>query len=243
MSVLPRPRFAAPRHIGSPLTSRAELWVLVASLAAAAGIHLAVGFEHEFGGVHGTFFLVAGAIQGIGAYVLARRPSRSSLVVVLLGSAALLTTWLVQRTPGLPGGDAIDPLATATAVAEAVSVVASMFLFARPVTGRGRIPGIAALAFVALVAVGSGGLANDDHADHHHPGEEVISDATSPGSSNAPEPLRPLPVAPTGSHHGRAADGGGSDVDASMEQPMEQPPARASGDGHHDTEGAPPHDH
>lgn len=217
------------------------MWSLVASLAAAGGIHLAVGYEHDFVGVHGTFFVVAGVIQAVGAAVVARLPSRRFIGLAAAGSAALLATWLIERTPGLPGGDALDPLATAAAVAEVVTVAAAVRLLARPTARRAPIPGTAALALVALVAVGSGGFSDDGHGDHHHADEPVLSDGTPKGLSSEPGPLRPLPVAPAGDHHGSSTDEGASDVEAVPVPTTE--PAPPPSDDHHGDEGAASHDH
>ena len=243
MPLLSHPRSGEPADVGPSLTSRVGLWALVASLAAAGGIHLAVGYEHDFVGVHGTFFVVAGVIQAVGAAVVARRPSRRFIGLAAVGSAALLATWLVERTPGLSGGDALDPLATAAAVAEVVTVVAAVRLLARPIARRAPIPGIAALAFVALVAVGSDGFAEDGHGDHHHADEPVVSDGMPQEPSSKPGPLRPLPVAPAGDHHGSSTDEGVSDAEAVPVPSTEPPPAPAPGDDHHDDEGTAPHGH
>ena len=243
MPLQSRPRSAEPADVGPPSTSRVGSWALVASLAAAGGIHLAVGYEHDFGGAHGTFFLVAGVIQAVGAAVVARRPDRRLIGLAAAGSAALLATWVAQRTPGLPGGDALDPLATATAAAEVLTIVAAVRLLARPVAHGGRIPGIAALALVAFVAVGSGGFADDGHDDHHHAEETVVSDATPQASSSEPKPLRPLPVAPADDHDGDSTVDGVSSVEAVPVPPTEHAPGPPPGDDHHDDAGAAPHGH
>ena len=194
MPLLPRPRSAEP-DVGPPPTPRVGLWALVASLAVAGGIHLAVGYEHDFVGVHGTFFVVAGAIQAVGAAVVARRPDRRFIGLVAAGSAALLATWIVRRTPGLPGGDALDPLATATAVAEVVTLVAAVRLLARPIARSGRIPGIAALAFVAFVALGSGGFADDGHGSSTVEGVSSVEAVPVPPTGHPPTPV------PDDDHH------------------------------------------
>lgn len=241
--MLSRSRSAERAEVGSPLTSRVGLGILVASLAVAAGIHLAVGYEHDFVDVHGTFFVVAGVIQAVGAAVVARQPSRRFILLVAVGSAALLATWLVQRTPGLPGGDALDPLATAAAVAEVVTVLAAARLLSLPIACSDRIPGLATLAFAALVAVGSAGFAGDGHGDHHHAEGEVVSDATPQDPSSEPGPLRPLRVAKAGGHHGSSADEERSEAEAVPVLPIEDGPASAPGNDHHDDEGAAPKDH
>lgn len=117
MPLLSPPRPPESTDVATSLRSRVPLWAPAASLATAGGIHLAVGYEHDFAGLHGTFFAVAGIIQVVGAAVVARRPDRWFLGLAMVGSAALLVTWLLERTPGLPGGDSLDPLAVATAVA------------------------------------------------------------------------------------------------------------------------------
>ena len=208
--------------------------------ATAGGIHLAAGYEHDFTGLHGTFFAVAGIIQAVGAAVVARRPTRPFFALATVGSAALLVTWLVERTPGLPRGDALDPLAVATAVAELVSIVAAIRLLARPVAAASRIRGVAALALVAVVLVGSSGYADDGHGDHHDtPDEAVVADGTPHVPNGESGQLRPLPVAPASGHHDSAPAGGVSDTETA---PV---PATASAPGgdHHDHDDSAPHGH
>ena len=238
--MLSRPELNETSTTTPSLTSRVPLWVVAASLATAAGIHLAVGYQHDFAGLHGTFFAVAGILQTVAAAVVVRHPTPRFVAVAAVGSSVLLVTWLVERTPGLFGEDALDPLAIGTAVAELVTVVAAIRLLARPVAAPGRIPGIAALGLVALVAVGSGGLADDGHGDQHHRlAEPVVADGTPHEPSSEPGRLRPLPVAPAGKQHHSSPDGRVSDADTAP-APATAP---GPGDDHHEDEDASPHDH
>lgn len=213
MPVLSPSRSADLDDLRPSWTARLPLWTLVASLAAAAGIHLAVGYGHDFAGRHGAFFAVAGVVQAIGAVAVARRGTRGLVAVAATGSVALLVIWFVERSPGFAGGDAFEPLAVATAVAELVTVVVAVRMLARPIAAPGRLVGIVALGLVGLVAVGAGGLADDghDHDHHHHapdPDAPVVADGTPHEPAVAPGPAepeqqesqQPLPVPPPDDH-------------------------------------------
>lgn len=78
--------------------------IAVVSSAAAAGVHAAVGPAHfREGLIIGTFFASAALAQVGWSLAMAIRPSRTLLVVAVVGNSAVLLLWLVTRTIGLPG--------------------------------------------------------------------------------------------------------------------------------------------
>jgi len=78
--------------------------IAVASSAAAAGVHAALGPAHfrELA-VFGMFFAGAALAQIGWAAAMILRPSRRLLVAAVVGNSAILLLWLVTRTIGLPG--------------------------------------------------------------------------------------------------------------------------------------------
>ena len=83
--------------------SRGVLYT-VASLSLIAGlIHLWVMPEHfqEWWG-YGTFFLVAALAQALFVPLVLRRPSRSVLVLGIVGNSAIVLLYLLTRGVGIP---------------------------------------------------------------------------------------------------------------------------------------------
>jgi hypothetical protein len=89
----------------------------------AAVISLAVGWVHlaywqshwqEWWG-YGLFFLVTGVAQGLFAVVIAMRPSPRAAFAGILGNLAIVGTYFLSRTDGVPVGphDGIAERATA----------------------------------------------------------------------------------------------------------------------------------
>ena len=94
----------------------ARLLLFVASMAAGL-IHAAVISEHvEEAWVFGAFFAVTATFQVVWAFVLLRRPSRGVHVTGALANGAIVGTWLLSRTLGVPVGPepwTAEPAATA----------------------------------------------------------------------------------------------------------------------------------
>ncbi|MGH2705200.1 MAG: hypothetical protein ACRDJ4_08920 [Actinomycetota bacterium] len=78
--------------------------VAIPTLGAAA-IHLAVTPEHlAEGALVGSFFLIAGLVQALWAFLLLRGAPGRLLLAGAAGNLALVALWSVSRTSGLPFG-------------------------------------------------------------------------------------------------------------------------------------------
>ena len=72
------------------------------ALLLAAGVHVAVGFDHA-GSNFGTLSFLAGIVQGsLGTLVLVRQNSRGALQSVLLTNLVLIQLYALNVTVGLP---------------------------------------------------------------------------------------------------------------------------------------------
>jgi MFS family permease len=113
--------------------------VIIALLSAAAGaIHAAVIQEHlREWWLYGTFFAVSAAAQLIWTVLVLRRPSRSILIIGVIGNAALVVLWLVTRVTGLPFGpepwtpEGFGLLDVVASIFEAALVVSSILVLRR----------------------------------------------------------------------------------------------------------------
>jgi hypothetical protein len=79
------------------------LYAVAALSAVSALIHLWVMPEHfgEWWG-YGAFFLIAAAAQLAYVALLLLRPSRSVLLVGIIGNSAIVLLWLLTRVVGIP---------------------------------------------------------------------------------------------------------------------------------------------
>jgi hypothetical protein len=153
--------------------------VAVGALIGAGVIHFAYVPTHMAEALsHGAFFLAAGWLQLALAAGLAFRvrPERIWLGLTVLINAAIVTTWVISRTVGVPGADPedvglADGIATLLALVAVVAaamlawgVLPERQLARRPALG---LAGGGALAIVALVSVSvSPSLAGE----HRHDG-------------------------------------------------------------------------
>ena len=113
---------AIARTNTGPNVSVAQVALATLSMAAAA-IHFAVMGEHfaEYL-AFGVFFSVVAWAQAIWAVGVILQPSRSLLVVGLVGNALVVLVWLASRTIGLP----IGPEAGAAEPAAFVDVLSTI---------------------------------------------------------------------------------------------------------------------
>jgi hypothetical protein len=93
----------------------------------AGAIHFAVIRDHfdEYW-FYGLFFVVTGLVQLLWAMAVVLRPTRALLAFGALVNAAIIASWIVTRTVGLligPGGDEVEPVGLADAMASAFEVV------------------------------------------------------------------------------------------------------------------------
>ena len=92
--------------VGRMVSAYAPVAVIAAALSlAAAGIHFAVIQEHlEIDVSEGVFFFGIGVFQAIWAQAYLLRDSHRLAQIAALVNAAVIATWVVSRTVGLPIG-------------------------------------------------------------------------------------------------------------------------------------------
>ncbi len=125
--------------------------------AAAATVHFAVLPEHakEYW-AFGAFFLASGAAQLGWAAIVIRRPFRWVLWLGAAGNVAIVTTWIVSRTRGLPLGpepgmaEAVTPTDLLATAFEVVIVAGCAMLLLRPPVRRASTLVLCALGVFTL---------------------------------------------------------------------------------------------
>lgn len=150
------------RHRGHRLPRPSPMIVLLALLGATSSvIHAMVCREHfREWVVYGVFFVIASALQAAWSVLILFRPSRTLLMIGLVGNAGIVVTFVVSRTFGMPFGpaafqpEAVNGLGIAATLAElAVEYVATLLLIStrrvssranRFVTSAGRTDGVLA---------------------------------------------------------------------------------------------------
>lgn len=172
-------------------------WFLVALSLGAGVIHFAHAGEHfDLTWYHGTFFAVVAWLQLSWAAAVIVRPTRRLLLLGVLGNLAVIATWVVSRTAGMPFGPTkgesesialSDGLATGFEVAIVLISLAVLLRPAmaqqtiRPALGFGGL-GVAgaAVAIVSTVALTPSFAAEHSHGAEegadHHAGTEMAAD-------------------------------------------------------------------
>lgn len=157
-------------------------WFLAALSVAAGAIHFASAGEHfDLTWWHGTFFAVTAWAQLAWAAAVVIRPSRRLLVLGALGNLAVMATWLVSRTAGIPFGPTSgesEPVALADGLAtgfEAGIVLLTAAVLLRPnLATRTLRPsfGFAGLGAsgVAIAVVSTMALSPSFASEHDHGG-------------------------------------------------------------------------
>jgi hypothetical protein len=154
--------------------------------AAAAAIHFSVAGEHlSVWWLHGMFFVAVAWAQALFAVLLLVRPTPLILKAGIAGNAAVIVTWAISRTVGIPIGPTaglpeIAGLEDVTATVFQVILVSGCYALLRgwvparrlslPVVGGGLLLAGAAVAFTsgALVSAATGG-------HHEMPGGEQMT--------------------------------------------------------------------
>ena len=120
--------------------SRDELGVDIVILACAvsAGVHGALVPDHFHEGTGpGVGFLLATVLLAALAVVLTRRPTQLALGLTAAAFAALIASYALAVTTGVPllhpDVEAVDALALVTKAVEVVGLLAAMSLVPRPV--------------------------------------------------------------------------------------------------------------
>jgi len=154
-------------------------WLLVALSLGAGVIHFAVSGEHfDLGWRHGTFFAVTAWFQLSWAVAIMVRPNRRVLAVGVAANLAVIATWAMSRTWGVPVGPGAwepEPVALADALAtglEAGIVVISLAVLLRPALAQQSVRPSVGLAGIgvsglAVAVVSTMALAPAFASDHH----------------------------------------------------------------------------
>ena len=152
--------------------------LLLAGLSAAAGIiHLAMVPSHmDEWTLEGVGFALAGLFQIMVAGLLLTRPSRLVLGVAIAVNAALIGTWAVSRTAGLPFGPNAGHRELATFIDVTCVALESAFIVAAALSLRNvgwadalRMPAIAvSIGAVALATAAVASPSAREHAAHGH---------------------------------------------------------------------------
>ncbi|MFP3900995.1 MAG: hypothetical protein ACLFXM_09065 [Acidimicrobiia bacterium] len=181
-----------------PTEDRLARAVAAVALVGAGVIHFAFAPTHlDHGLDHGAFFLAAGWLQLALAAALAfrLRPERAWLGVTVLVNAAIIGTWGVSRTVGVPGSEPegvgfpdvtatlLELLVIAAAVALLSGLVVDRELMARPVLGLGSAGALALVALVSVSVSPSFSTHNGDGHDHGAEGEAAAGGHDDHGES------------------------------------------------------------
>ena len=150
--------------------------VLVVCCAVSAGVHAALTPEHfdERAAAGVGFALSAVLLAGI-ALLLARRPTPLLVDAAILLLLGLIGAYILALTTGVPGlvpePEAVEGIAVATKVIEAVGVLAAAALRWSPSRPRSTVPLLPVAVVVALSALMTAPVAGGHHhgdGDHHH---------------------------------------------------------------------------
>ncbi len=128
--------------------------LLIACLAASAGVHLALAASH------GPSFHVAAALLALAAGAIIVLPRRLPALGAAILQAGLLVAYVVFR-----GSEAVDGVTAATKAVEAVGLVLSLRLAST--TAPQRVERVA--TFVLAVSIAAIAAVATPAADHGHP--------------------------------------------------------------------------
>jgi hypothetical protein len=167
-------------------------WFLVALSLGAGVIHFAVAGGHfDISWWHGTFFAVVAWLQLSWAAAVIVKPTRRLLALGAIGNAAVIATWVVSRTWGVPvgpGAGARESVSFADALATGfeVGIVAVLLaVLVRPALAQRSIGprlGIASIGFsgLAVAVVSTVALAPSFASAHHGSSGGVDDQASAP---------------------------------------------------------------
>jgi hypothetical protein len=157
-------------------------WFLAALSLGAGAIHFAVSGGHfDLSWTHGAFFAVVAWLQLAWAAAVILKPTRRLLIAGALGNAAIIGTWAVSRTWGVPvGPDAWTPEAVSFADVLATAfeggiVLTSLAVLARPALAQRAVRpslGFAGIGVsgLAVAVVSTMALTPSFASDHHGDG-------------------------------------------------------------------------
>ncbi len=187
---------SAPQHTDGPRLGQVVA-ALAAVLSAASGaVHLGYAPHHlSEDWAHGWFFVVVGALQIAFAVLVVARPRRWLWATALVLNVAVIATWVVSRTSGLPVGpealrheDASAPDIVCTALEAGVVVLAAIALAAperltRPVRQR-WIAGASVVTVSGLAVVAASLMLTPSYVDDHG-GADHVHEAGADGHDHA----------------------------------------------------------
>jgi hypothetical protein len=145
--------------------------LLIVASAVSAGVHAALAPEHFHESVaEGSGFVAATVVLAAAVIALAfRRASRAVLMGTALVFAALLMSYVLAATIGIPvlhpEPEPVDGLALDTKIVELLGLALAVDLTRR--RGAGRIP-LPAVALTVMIAVFSALVALALSGGHHH---------------------------------------------------------------------------
>jgi uncharacterized membrane protein YgcG len=172
----PRPAEVRSHHVEAASERNAALILVVAALSsiAAGSIHVAAASTLGDGNTQTfAFFGVAAAAEIVWGLVALARAPRRWLVLGALGNAAVVITWIVSRTVGLPVGEfahEVLPVGYADVLATvfgAVTVVAAGLLAIRgsdPERAVARVRGFALAAAIVIGVLALSGVISQANA-------------------------------------------------------------------------------
>jgi hypothetical protein len=136
-------------------------WFLAALSLGAGAIHFAVSGGHfDLSWMHGAFFAVAAWLQLAWAAAVILKPTRRLLIAGALGNAAIIGTWAVSRTWGVPvGPDAWTPEAVSFADVLATAFEGGIVLTSLAVLARPALAQRAVRPSLGFAGIGVSGLA------------------------------------------------------------------------------------
>jgi hypothetical protein len=174
--------------------------VQLAVLSAAVGaIHLSVAAPHfDYYWMHGAFFVAIGLAQIAWAGLVLAYPTRFVFTLGAVGNAAIVGTWAISRTMGVPFGpepwvpehvEMIDGIATAF---EVLIVGAIFYRLRKPERATGGELSFGRLAAFGgiVLALTAGGIVKDGLTGHVHGGLGELSLAAD-GHGHAGSPIEP----------------------------------------------------
>ncbi|MFH0243933.1 hypothetical protein ACGRHY_16240 [Streptomyces sp. HK10] len=196
-----------------------------ASLGAAA-IHVAAAADHyDQWWVSGLFFYAAGIFQAGWSVVALRTAHPAGMVVGLLANVAVIATWAVSRTAGVPVGPGAGVpehigRAGITAVAFEAVVCLVAVRYVRRRVARGLASPLRAVVLAGVAASAVTGLT-----------VPAVESAVSHSHGTAEEPSAPHGHGDggEGDGHDEHGDGGSPEPDAGTASSA--PPGRSTGDG------------
>lgn len=210
----------------TPATDRSAGAVPVL-LAAAAGIHFAVGPAHLGESLsHGGFMFATGATQLALAALIARRPSRRALELAAWVSGGIVAIWLASRISGSEPVGAVDLVAT---VLEAVTAALALAVLRPPVRARRLLQPV---ALVLAVVVGVAVAASSPEHDHEHDHGSAAVAAGVAGHEHGSAAVTGAPASLASLHGGHGAPevaDRGPDPDRAPNAPLDGRQVRVGG--------------